>query len=595
MTIQMIPLNQLVPSPSNVRKTGAKNGVEALAANIAALGLLQNLQVRPTEAEKFEVVAGSRRLAALKILAKQKAVAKDEPIACKVLDAEDAIEVSLAENEMREAMHPADQFAAFKQLKDAGQGAEDIAARFGVTPLVVKQRLKLACVSPKLMKLYKEDALNLEQLMAFTVSDDHAAQESTWDELAEWNRSAQSIRRHLTKAHVDADDRRVRFVTLDAYKDAGGAVITDLFETHSYVADTALLDKLCAEKLEAEAAAVRGEGWKWVEIMPDASYEALQCYGRVPGKPQPLPAKQQKALDKMSAELEAFSEQDELTDADADRADRLEAQIAALQEAALTWGDRQKARCGAVVGIGYDGALEVTRGLITAADRKASKNGDGDNAGENGEGAGTDAGDKTPGLSAKLVEELTAHRTQALRAVLADQTMTALAAVVHGLALPVFYLASGESVVDIRADSAALQGEGIDTSAAARQLAERHQAWVARLPEQPEGLWDWLTRQDMQTQINLLAYCVAVTVKPQRGGPFDTLAAAVGLDMAQWWRPTAEGYLGRVSKTLILEAVTEGVGSEAAASIKDMKKGDMAERAEGLLDGAGWLPALMRR
>jgi ParB family chromosome partitioning protein len=131
MNIQMIALNQLVVSPANVRKTGAKTRIEGLAANIAAIGLLQNLQVRPTENGAYEVVAGSRRMAALKLLAKQKALAKDEPIICNVLGSgEDPVEISLAENEMREAMHPADQFAAFKQRVDAGQPVEDIAARF---------------------------------------------------------------------------------------------------------------------------------------------------------------------------------------------------------------------------------------------------------------------------------------------------------------------------------------------------------------------------------------------------------------------------------------------------------------------------------
>jgi ParB/RepB/Spo0J family partition protein len=151
MKIKHIPLVQLVPSPDNVRKTGSLNGIKELADSIAAHGLLQNLQVRKAASGKFEVVAGGRRHAALKLQAKKKALAKDAPIACNVLDDEDAAEISLAENEMRQAMHPADQFEAFKALIDSGHGIEDTAARFGVAPTVVRQRLKLAAVSPKLM------------------------------------------------------------------------------------------------------------------------------------------------------------------------------------------------------------------------------------------------------------------------------------------------------------------------------------------------------------------------------------------------------------------------------------------------------------
>ena len=228
-----------------MRKTGTTNGIAELAANIAAHGLLQNLQVRKAANGQFEVVAGGRRLAALKLLAKRKALAKDAPIGCNVLDGEDAAEISLAENEMRQAMHPADQFEAFKALIDAGHGTEDVAARFGVTPTVVRQRLKLAAVSPKLMALYREADMTLDQLMAFTVSDDHAAQEAAWFDAAEWQRSAHAIRQTLTAAHVRADDRRARFVTVDAYVGGGRRVITDLFQAESegYLTDPALLDR----------------------------------------------------------------------------------------------------------------------------------------------------------------------------------------------------------------------------------------------------------------------------------------------------------------------------------------------------------------
>ena len=123
MNIQMIPLNQLIPSAANVRKTGAHLGIEELAGSIAAHGLLQNLQVRPGAKGKYEVVAGGRRFAALKLLAKRKALGAKTPIACEVRGADDAGEISLAENMMRMPMHPADQFEAFGALAETGKGA----------------------------------------------------------------------------------------------------------------------------------------------------------------------------------------------------------------------------------------------------------------------------------------------------------------------------------------------------------------------------------------------------------------------------------------------------------------------------------------
>jgi hypothetical protein len=67
----------------------------------------------------------------------------------------------------------------------------------------------------------------------------------------------------------------------------------------------------------------------------------------------------------------------------------------------------------------------------------------------------------------------------------------------------------------------------------------------------------------------------------------------VALDMAQWWQPTVGGYLGRVSKALICEAVIEAKG-KAADNIATLKKGDMADRAAELVTGTGWLPAMLR-
>ncbi|CAH2606404.1 protein of unknown function (plasmid) [Rhodovastum atsumiense] len=433
MTIKTIPLSQLVPSPANVRKTGAASGLGELAASIEAHGLLQNLQVRPTESGRFEVVAGGRRLAALKLLAKRKALAKDAPIPCHVLTGETASEISLAENEMRQAMHPADQFVAFKALVDGGHGPDEIAARFGVTAHAVRQRLKLAAVSPTLFALYREGAMTLDQLMAFTVSDDHAAQEAAWFEAPDWQRSAPALRKRLTAAHVPASDRRAQFVTVEAYVAAGGAVVNDLFQTQSYLTDPALLDRLVSEKLAREAAAVRAEGWQWVTVAPEIDFDLLRGFEELRGKRQPLPPAQAKALAKAQRERERLAEQESLTDAEWARCDALDAAIAALSAAAFVFSDRQKARGGAFVGIRPDGALAVVRGLVRPAKRPEPSAADAATGAEDGPSG------PAPRLSGAVAADLVAQRTAALRALLADRPDVALAALVHALAQAVFY------------------------------------------------------------------------------------------------------------------------------------------------------------
>lgn len=201
-----IPFNQLVLSQANVRRVKAGVSIDALAADIARRGLLQSLTVRAqrdTDGNAtglFEVPAGGRRFRALEKLVKQRRMAKTEPVPCIVRDDDQisAEEDSLAENTHREALHPLDQFRAMQQLVTQGTDIETIAATFMVTPAVVKQRLRLASVSPRLHEVYAEDGMTLEQLMAFSVSDDHERQEQVWDLLQSgYNKQPYMIRARL--------------------------------------------------------------------------------------------------------------------------------------------------------------------------------------------------------------------------------------------------------------------------------------------------------------------------------------------------------------------------------------------------------------
>ena len=141
-----IPLNRLVLSPANARKTPASAADDAeLKASIAAHGLKQNLIVGRADAEgKHAVIAGGRRLRALHALSADGLVASDRPVPCLIEAPDSALETSLVENAVRVAMHPADQFEAFAALVSAGQSVAAIAARFGVAERLVRQRLRLA-------------------------------------------------------------------------------------------------------------------------------------------------------------------------------------------------------------------------------------------------------------------------------------------------------------------------------------------------------------------------------------------------------------------------------------------------------------------
>ncbi len=276
-----IPFNKLVLSQSNVRRVKAGVSIEELAEDIARRGLLQGLSVRPVvdqagvETGMFEIPAGGRRYRALELLVKQKRLAKTAPVPCVVRESGIAEEDSLAENVQRAPLHPLDQFRAFLALREKGQSEEEIAAAFFVSVNVVKQRLKLASVSPTLLDVYAEDGMTLDQLMAFTVSGDHERQEQVFERLkASYDKQPYAIRRMLTEGAVRASDKRAQFIGVDAYVAAGGTVLRDLFQGDDggWLQDVALVDRLVAEKLKAEAEAIAAEGWKWIEVAPDFAY-----------------------------------------------------------------------------------------------------------------------------------------------------------------------------------------------------------------------------------------------------------------------------------------------------------------------------------
>ena len=303
-----IPLNQLTPAKTNVRKTGAQDGLEELAASIAAHGLLTSLAVRKAPRGKFTVISGQRRYHALSMLAARDQVAADLPVLCQVLDRDaDATEIGLAENVVRMPMHPADQFEAFRQLFDNGCSAADVAARFGVSEAIVTKRMRLGRVSPALLNAYRDGEVSLEQVQAFTVSDDHAAQERVWAGLASYCRSPQGIRQALTEGEIPVTDKRVRFIGLDTYEEAGGAVRRDLFDERNagYVLDAALLERLVSEALAAQAEKVRAEGWKWVEASPDFGHEDRGLFEYCRPEPVDLPEAEAAELEQLQAESSA--------------------------------------------------------------------------------------------------------------------------------------------------------------------------------------------------------------------------------------------------------------------------------------------------
>lgn len=649
-----IPFNKLVLSQSNVRRVKASVSIEELAESIARRGLIQGLHVRPlvdAQAEEtgmFEVPAGGRRYRALELLVKQKRLAKSAPVPCVLGDVNSEImtdEVSLAENIERAPLHPLDQFRAFQKMRGKGMTEEAIAAAFFVSTNVVKQRLRLASVSPALLAVYAEDGMALEQVMAFTISEDHARQEQVWDAIrGGYHKEPYAIRRMLTEKAVGTSDKRAVFVGIDVYEAAGGVVLRDLFQSDNggWLQDVGLLDRLTAEKLRSIADEVGSEGWKWVEAAANIPYGATHSLRKLSGTPIDMTEEEQATRGALQAEndrlIREYDSVDELPEDVDQRLSELEAAIDELDNRPVYFEPAEMAIAGVFVTIHSDGSLAVDRGYVRPEGETQDEVEEGkaqsvvpdetevDSTSGNPHTVVTIGGklvqsddeedDGIRPLPDRLISELTAHRTLALRDAVARNPHVAMTALLHRLVSDTFLHRTSAGALEAKVGHVVFlaQADDVKDSPSAKSVTDRHEHWCAQVPADDNALWDWLAALDDADRMALLAHCVSFGVNAlyEKPNPYsaigvtertlqvrlaqaDRLARATSLDMVHaGWRPTVGNYLGRVTKLGILQAVREGAGDRAAQLIDHLKKDDMAREAERLLADTGWLPEPLR-
>lgn len=517
---------------------------------------------------------------------------------------------------------------------------EAIAAAFLIDVNIVKQRLRLASVSSVLLDVFAEDGMELKQLMAFTVSEDHARQEQVWEAIRNsWQKEPWQIKRMLTETTVRASDKRAVFVGSDTYEAAGGIVLRDLFESDDggWIQDVGLLDRLVAEKLKVIADEIAAEGWKWVDAAVSIPYGVTHGMRRLPGTVLDMTDEERATRDALQVEYNRLSEEyehaDELPDAVDERLGEIEAAMEALDNRPVSYDPAEIAIAGAFAAIDAHGALIIDRGYVRPEDELPVDVAGGDDAPEEsvdpaiqraaitigGQGAPAEEeeDDGIKPLPERLVIELTAHRTLALRDAVANHPHVAMTALLHKLVSDIFLHrpATGALEANVRQIHFAAQADDLKDSASAKSVTDWHERWGDHIPADDEALWDWLIALDDDHRMDLLAHCVSYGINAlyERPNPYsgsgisehglevrmrqaERLARATGLDMVgAGWRPTVGNYFGRVTKARIVEAVREGAGERAAQLIDHMKKGDMAKEAERLLADSGWLPEPLRR
>ena len=627
--IREVPLSRLALAPENVRKTPADPIAEAeMKASIATHGLLENLVVRmdgPADAGAYAVIAGGRRLAAMKALAEDGTIDSDHPVPCLVAaDPAMAGELSLAENIVRIAMHPADQVIAFSKLADAGLSVGSIAARFGTAERLVEQRLRLGNVAPDLLDAYRDHEIDLEVLKAFSVTPDHARQMAAWEQVAGqgYRPSAWQVKRLLTEERIPGTSAVARFVGVEAYEAAGGKVLRDLFSNDDDSAvwfdDPALLNNLAMENLRVFKDELETR-WKWAISMVEVDWNTTARYGRIYPEPAERMPEEQAEIEKLEARQGVLAELDDdawteelVREAETieERHDEIEGAI----EARAVYRKEDFAIAGCIATIAQDGTLQVIQGLVTPEDmpkqKAAEPNGagtshDGDDDGH-AAGIGTDAGRisgptmsgpmnlpkdreaearKEAGVGIGLADDLRSIRTALVKARLAGDFEAAFDLMLFQLGRSVFTDGYKAHALDIAvretADRPTMRMNDADFA-----------SWSpgeAMLEDRSGLSFDWLEIEDdgesfaalralsQAEKQALFAACVARTVKGQLA--FEPLArpelevtvARLDIDFASHVRPTADMLWSRINKGRILD-IARSVLSPAWASARSKNK-----------------------
>jgi len=641
---RMIKVRDMVPSPERNVRGGERTGIEELAELIYAQDLLHPPTVVPAKVGKgkkartvYETDAGERRRLAMFLLIDQGRWPEDKEIEANIAEPEEGVELSLGENVGSQPMHPVDAYIAFRKLIETeGKSPADVAEHFGVKEVTVLRRMKLANVAPELLDLYRQGDIDTEQVMALAVTDDHEAQRRVWEHASPWERDATNLRAALTHAEFSTLlDPVAAWVGAEAFEAAGGSVRRDLFsdEGEAFIADRELLDRIAADMLQPFAEQVKAEGWGWVEVRARVAPNALLGFNRCPNErrePTDHEATQitalEQRLEQLDGELQALYD-DESEELDEDKVGALEAEnercvadLEALQASLLRWNEDMIAHAGAVVTLGKERGKEpvivVHRGLVVPEDREALN--------EAAVAAGVEpipatarlgghpavqqakASAPKPEYAESLMRKLTAHRTAALQAVIAGSPQVATALLVERLVSEWCdeYLYNRSSCLKVTATDAehalTLAADDLAGSKAWTELQARKEQWTQRLAAtKADGtLLQALLALPLLDLHELLALSVALMIDAVQAraaqGPADTIAQVIGLDMADWWAPTAGGFLAQVPKAKLVEAVTEAVSEDAAKPLGALKKVQAVVEAERLLAGTRWLPAPLR-
>lgn len=601
-----IKLSQLIISPMNVRVVGAsKQEDKELTASIRAKGILQNLVVVPVEGQqdKYEVIAGGRRFSVLSNLLNASEIDGDYMVPCAVRQTNEATEISLGEN-IKADMHPADVFMAFKHLADNGLKEKEIAERLGRSQAEVKRLLKLGTVAPELVEHFRNGKLDLDCIMAFTVSENQERQLACFAELSRAYIDSRRIKKYLLGEAISSKSREAKFIGVSAYKKAGGTISADLFSEESFWNDSELIDQLIDKKLSKEANKFEKQ-WAWVETSK-LGWEAANGYFSIEGKHIDVPKEIDDQIASLEKRIEALDDMDmdDWTDEQDDEYRKLEDELEQVNEkrdAYVQFTSEQREVAGVIVTFDYDGKLSVREGMVKKADKKrldAIERDDSETDGENGFVA--DRTSESERIESNtLFSDLDAYYGQAFQAHLLLHEATCFDLLIYSMAYGVLsHMPCWDRLAKVDCNAERFDALGIEETKAAETIKEAelalNAAWVEI--DDPRERFEAFQALNKKDKMKLMTFCVARSSVANigRGREQQTLVVEqTQFNLSDYWLPTNENYFSRIKRDDLMFIGVSLAGEDFANSNAKAKKGELASHIADLPERGEWLPEVM--
>ncbi len=604
--IMAIHIDNLTISDKNARLVKpSKKADKQLKASIFQNGLIHNLVVSPVNGEgKFEIHAGGRRYKAIASLIEDELLAKNTLIPCRVEEDPAVIaEISLAENTIRAGMHPVDELEAYHRLHvDNGYDVEQLAAHFGKSESKIRKTLALGACHPDLLAKCRDGEFSVDVLRAFTIQSDQEEQLRVYESLSKQAHGiyAYNVRDQLQEKLIPAKSKLVKFVGLEAYKEAGGNIQSDLFHNEEFVVDAGLLNHLVDEKVEAIQSEL-GEEWSWFEFNADA-YEydvstlpALQ--GELTEEGEILKAELAdvvnsrqtiEAIPDDSESDEEFEKREQALETLMDREMELEESL----EQAVTFTPEQMKESGVIVYLDHHGEPQFRKGVLNkeqAAKQKTSK-------------SQTVKPDYTPNLCG----DLEIFKTESARVALIKQPALAVELIHFEITVQMLRKYGGACLLIDQKECRQVDSKQEVKTCKAREIRnELHESWVDQVDQ------DWLALLDKcqfdkafteylvwpdTLKNSLLAIAAASSLEPDNDFS-GFILISTDVHVREHWAPTAKNFFNRIRQETLGCIAAEIMGDSWAEANSNLSKKELAHALEEKCQpggpGANWIPIPM--